>query len=344
VRTATERPAPLIRPDQRRAPPSPLAKLLAARSLQVLITAHTTKELAVKTSLIAAALAACTLAACGGGGGGGLTRSSIGTPIADGTNRDLTAVSAPTLMTIGAVSRMEAGAGDYIPSVTFSNAPTVRINIPALGVDDTFTQADVVSTTVMAGVQIPTARRSSSTGVRTLTYIVPSNGASGLRFSSLGVWDRADLATGTINQMAAISFGSRTLGSDVPTTGTGTYTGFLIGNAIEAGGAQFSISGLASATADFGVHSIAFSSTGSGKTDRATGVFTSDPGYNLTGTLTYAAGSNTLAGTLTSANGKSGAAAGAFYGPQAAEMGVTFSLTNNAGGQPFVGGAGLKRQ
>jgi transferrin binding protein len=308
---------------------------------------YTIEDPAVKMPLIAAALAACTLAGCGGGGGGGGggTRSGpMDTPLPDGANRDLTATSTPTAMTVGSVSRMQTSSGSYMPAVTFSNAPTVRISIPALGVDDIFTQADVVSTNVIAGVQIPTARHSSSAGVRTLTWIVPSNGASGLRFSSLGVWDRADLTTGVINQMAAISFGSRTLGSDVPTTGTGSYSGFLIGNAIEANGQQLSISGLASATADFGARSVAFSSTGSGKTDRATGVFTADAGYNVTGTLTYSAGSNTLAGTLNSANGRSGAAAGAFYGPQAAEMGVTFSLTNSTGGAPFVGGAGLKKQ
>src|SRR4051812_10990456 len=162
-------------------------------------------------------------------------------------------------MTVGSVSRMDTASGNYQPAVTFSNAPTVRISIPALGVDDIFTQSDVVSTNVISGVQIPTARRSDSTGVRTLTYVVPSSGASGLRFSSLGVWDRADLTTGTITQMAAISFGSRTLGADVPTTGTGSYSGFLIGNAIEAGG-QFAISALASASANFGTRSIAFSS------------------------------------------------------------------------------------
>jgi hypothetical protein len=298
----------------------------------------------VKISLIAALLAASTLAACGGGGGSGGTRNGpLGTPLPDGSNRDLTAVSTPTAMTVGSVSRMDTSSGSYQPAITFSNAPTVRISIPALGVDDTFTQADVVSPTVINNVQIPTARRSDSTGVRTLTYIVPSNGASGLRFSSLGVWDRADLTTGTITQMAAFSFGSRTLGADVPTTGTGSYSGFLVGNAIEAGG-QFSISALASATADFGAHSIAFSSTGSAKTDRKGGVpMTADAGYNLIGTLTFTPGSNTLAGTLSSTNGKTGTAGGAFYGPQAAEMGVTFSLTNNTGGAPFVGGAGLKK-
>ena len=300
----------------------------------------------MKIPLLAAALAACMLAGCGGGGGSGGTRptpDNATAPIPDGANRDLTTVPTPTAMTVGGVSRMDNGAGPYPPFVTFSNAPSLRINIPALGVDDTFTQADVASTTVFSGVQMPTLKRSGGGSVRTVTWIVPSTGVSGLRFSSLGVWDRADLTTGIINQMAAISFGGRTLGSDVPTVGTATYSGFVLGNAIEAPGRQFSITGLASATADFGARNIAFTSANSAKTDRATGITSADAGYNLTGTLTYAAGSNTLAGTLGSGNGKTGPATGAFYGPQAAEMGVTFSLTASGGGQPFVGGAGLKR-
>jgi transferrin binding protein len=303
----------------------------------------------VKIQSVAAALAACALAACGGGGssGGGGTRptpQSLGAPAADGSNRDLTTLSVPTAMTIGSVARMDNGAGPYAPAVAFSNAPSVRISIPALGVDDTFTQADVVSTSIFNGVQIQTLRHADGGSARTLAWIVPSTGVSGLRFSSLGVWDRADLTTGIINQVAAISFGSRTLGSDVPTVGTATYSGFVVGTAIESPGQQFSITALAVASADFGARNIAFSSANSAKTDRTTGMLSADPNYNLTGTLTWAAGSNTLAGTLRSANGKTGAAAGAFYGPQAAEMGVTFSLAGAAGAQPFVGGAGLKKQ
>jgi hypothetical protein len=312
----------------------------AARSLGLFSTRR--EGPAVKTPLIAAVLAACMLAGCGGGGGGGLTRPT-GTPIPDGANRDLTATGTPTAMTVGSVSRLATSAGDYVPAITFSNAPTVRVAIPALGVDDTFTQSDIVSSSVVNGVTIATAKRSDATGVRTFTYIVPSNGAAGLRFSSLGIWDKADLATGAIAQSAAISFGSRTAVGDIPTTGTGTYQGFLVGNAIEASGQQFSISGGATATADFAARSIALSTNGSTKTDRATGVSVTDLGYNVTGTLTYPMGSNTLSGTATSANGKTGTAGGAFYGPQAAELGVTFSLAGSGGGQPFVGGAGMKR-
>jgi hypothetical protein len=296
----------------------------------------------VKTSL--AALALCMLAGCGGGGGGTRPTPDSVPPAADGSGRDLTTLPTPTALTVGSISRMDNGAGAYAPAVFFSNAPTVRISIPALGVDDTFAQADVVSTSVFNGVQIQTLRRTGNGSARTLTYIVPSTGVSGLRFSSLGVWDRADLTTGIVNQTAAISFGSRTLGSDVPTVGTASYSGFLVGSAVEVPGQQLSITALAVATADFGARNVAFSSASSAKTDRVTGVLTADAGYNVTGTLTWAAGSNTLGGTVNSANGKTGPATGAFYGPQAAEMGVTFALTGPAGAQPFIGGAGLKKQ
>jgi transferrin binding protein len=297
--------------------------------------------------LTCTALAACALSACGGGGGGTRPSSSPegpAAPIPDGANRDLTTLSTPTATTVGSVSRLASGSGAYSPQVTFSNAPSVRIVIPSLSVDDTFTLGDVVSTTVLGGVQMPTLRHTGSGSVRTFTYIVPSAGVSGLRFSSLGVWDRADITTGVIGETAAISFGSRTLGSDVPNTGTAKYQGFVLGNAIESAGQQFSIIGQAIATADFGARSISFVSTNSSKTDRATGVIAADAGYNLSGTLAYASGSNTLGGSLSTANGKSGPAAGAFYGPQAAEMGATFSLTGPGGTQPFVGGAGLKKQ
>src|SRR5207237_7991076 len=126
---------------------------------------------------------------------------------------------------------------------------------------------------------------------------------------------------------AALSFGSRTLGTDIPNTGTATYSGFVLGNAIESPGQQFSITALATATADFGARSVSLISANSAKTDRATGIVTADAGYNVSGTLTYAPGSNALAGNLASANGKTGPATGAFYGPQAAELGVPFSLT-----------------
>ncbi len=61
----------------------------------------------------------------------------------------------------------------------------------------------------------------------------------------------------------------------------------------------------------------------------------------MAGTLSYPAATNALSGTLTTADGKTGAATGNFYGPQAAELGVTFKLGSPSG--TLVGGAALKR-
>jgi len=68
-------------------------------------------------------------------------------------------------------------------------------------------------------------------------------------------------------------------------------------------------------------------------------------GTALSGVLTYAAGTNALSGTLTTANGSlSGPAVGQFYGPAAEELGGAFSLTSTTTSQDHVvGGFGAKR-
>ena len=101
------------------------------------------------------------------------------------------------------------------------------------------------------------------------------------------------------------------------------------------------------ATADFATLNVAFSTTGSTRVSDNAPVGTlptAAPGMDLTGTLTYPAGSNTFTGAVTSANGMSGNATGRFYGPGIAaatatkvagappEIGGTFAVMNTAGG------------
>ncbi len=298
----------------------------------------------MKPSTIAAILAAGLLAACGGGGGNGVVRNPDLPSSPLSTSQDLTSLTASTTVPVGSVARMSTASGDYTPLVAFSNAPTLRVVIATLGIDDTYTQADLLSTTVIGGVQMPTLARASGGTSRRITYLLPASSGLSLRFSSLGIWDRADITTGVIFDTAAISFGNRTLGADIPTVGTATYSGFALGNAIEAGGQQFSVTALATATADFQARSVILATANSAKTNRATGALVADAGYNVTGALVYSAGVNALSGSVTSANGKTGTASGAFYGPQAAELGVTFQLASTGGTLPFVGGAALKKQ
>jgi hypothetical protein len=217
------------------------------------------------------------------------------------------------------------------------SSDSVRVRIPELGVDETFSMADASGSLA----SIPVLTHTNGNIKTSLTTFVPGQTGLNLQYSNLGVWDQYDLASNTLKQTVVVSFGAKTLGSDIPVTGTATYNGFLIGSAVESAG-SYSIWAMANATASFSDRLVSFATSQSLKTDKSTGLITPDPGYNLSGTLGYSAGVNALSGTLTTANGKSGPGAGTFYGPQAQEVHVTFRVTSPGGTQPFVGGAAMK--
>ena len=73
-----------------------------------------------------------------------------------------------------------------------------------------------------------------------------------------------------------------------------------------------------------------------------TSAYSPAPGLDLTGTLRYAAGTNTFGGDITSANGMSGRADGRFYGPGAEEVGGVFE-TRGAGTEVYGGAFGGRR-
>jgi C-lobe and N-lobe beta barrels of Tf-binding protein B len=300
--------------------------------------------------VLAALVAAGMLSACGGGGGGG----------GGGTRPDPGPGAEPQLAPLGQIPATDhhidftqqtlltpAGLGSFdtlnampAPEVSLSNAPSIRVAIPDLNIDDVFGSD---TTAVVNGLRVDTASVSDGTTRRTVTYLAPDAASTNpfkLQFSSLGVWNTTDIASGQMTNAAAFSVGTRTLGTDIPTTGTANYQGAMLGVAVE-GSSQFSVSASAAAQADFGARNVSVQTTNSVRTDMATGAAGAAPGYNMSGTLTYPAATNALSGTMTTADGKTGTASGNFYGPQAAELGMTFKLTSPTG--TLVGGAALKR-
>lgn len=285
-------------------------------------------------------------AGCGGGGGGG---GGVDTPsIVRPSYSDLTNLASPVRMDIGSVTSFNNSTADYpattlTPQITAnaSSLASITIVIPELGVNDTYTSADVDSTGVIGNMTIPIidAVKTSGGVTREFVYIQPATSSS-LRYSSLGIWRQTDASS--LTDMAFISFGSKTAGSDIPTAGTATYTGAILGFATEGVGANYTIKAPAIAIADFGARSVMLASTLSIKTDQATLLTSSDNSYNLSGTLTYAAGNNALSGTISTV-GKTGTATGVFYGPQAAEIGGTFRTSEAGGTKMFAGGFGLKQ-
>ena len=164
--------------------------------------------------------------------------------------------------------------------------------------------------------------------------------STGLSYVSLGQWNWwvTDNVTGNFDEYNSIYFvhGDRTLASDIPTSGTATYTGQSLGYSTDAvdRGSAYGAPIDVSLTADFGQRSIAaqlsraFSSGGD-----AVGGYTSVAAVDLHGTGGIAAAGTfdiPLAGTVDTTP-VTGTLDGAFFGPGAQEVGGVFAVGTTPG-------------
>lgn len=165
----------------------------------------------------------------------------------------------------------------------------------------------------------------------------------GWDYQTFGVWETG---RGTGNGTAgAVSVGSATLATNLPTSGTATFTGVAGGTYIDASGADYLTKSLVSLTTDFSARSIGFSTTSTVKaltSNLTTG--TSDSNLNMSGTLTWTAGINAFSGSVSTVGRTlSGNATGRFYGPSATEAGGVFYLVPTSGVESYGGAFGAKR-
>lgn len=160
-------------------------------------------------------------------------------------------------------------------------------------------------------------------------------------YQSFGIWDQ--LGSAGAFQVGAVSAGVVTAGSAVPTSGpNATFAGIANGLWVDASKNAFFTTAPMSATADWTARSISFSTSGTQTVNMNTGTQAANSGLDMTGTLTYAAGTSRFSGPVQTATVvMSGNASGQFYGPAAEEMGGTFKL-NGAGGN-MIGGFGGRR-
>ena len=161
----------------------------------------------------------------------------------------------------------------------------------------------------------------------------------GFEYQTFGTWvTGGGTGSGTYGFM---SVGSQTSGSSVPTTGTATYAGVTGGRYSDSNGADYFTSSAMSATADFAARGLTFSTSGTAVT-RDLLATSSAKNLNLSGSLTYSAGSALFSGNVsttgvgTGGSALAGTATGRFYGPTAQEIGGTFAVQS---GNEFYGGA-----
>ncbi|GAA0335132.1 hypothetical protein GCM10009087_51850 [Sphingomonas oligophenolica] len=270
------------------------------------------------------------LAACSGGSGGAGIGSAPPPPASYTKIADMT----------GDRSFQTAGIQYDTSPAGFSNASSYAlgsgVTVAYTAANDTYrlTAPDGTSATFdPSSAQQPTPGSNSQIWIKTVgttrdqfTLTVPTVSGVPLSYTVLGIWGHIDTATNHAVFRLAVG-GAPTLASDMPKSGTATYSVGVRGGAVPTGGGSaYTLNANSTATfsANFGTGAISTSLALAGTPASGGSAVTSFGTFNGTGTI--ASNSPGFTGTL-SGTGATGLFSGAFFGPQASEMGYDWSLT-----------------
>jgi hypothetical protein len=306
-----------------------------------------------------------TLGACGGGGGGGGVIEPTPTPSTPSpaaqtpsSTRDVSLASFPAVapnQTVVMEGTSAAMSGTQI--VTGDTAIITSANRSPIG--DATVKFSYDDARALSGITVTTPQASFSFDRNAPGHSVSCNGGIcsaekptteamamdpfvvGWNYQSFGVWG-TNLDSPSW-QLGAVSAGTPTSGSSLPTTGTATFSGLAAGFYTDPAGTPFGTSANMRADVNFGSRNIGFSTSNTQLKNTNTNVRSTDTGLNLSGSLSYAPGVNAFSGTVQTQNTLlGGQAGGRFYGPAAEEIGGVYSL-QGAGVSRMLGGFGGKR-
>ena len=304
---------------------------------------------------LAVGMAGCTLAACGGGGGGGGISSTPTPPppqsqpagpvyssftplqgqktieMSGGTHRQVTTASGPgpTSTTYGTFENSNL----WIAYDEATNTYTVSHG----GGQRSFGPSTVVSDVLGPSFQSYGIVNSDAGWSESLNIYRPNGGGPTsvgenptLTYTTLVAWTRYERLAAGPNSDTELTImwgvgGFETVASDMPRTGEARYNGIVVGHYASGTRTDWVLSGWAKLTANFGG-----------------GTVLADLGLSIPGQSTLLLDGSGLitgsrfAGTLTGGFALAeptfkGPFEGAFFGPQAAEFGLSFSVGDGAG-------------
>lgn len=149
----------------------------------------------------------------------------------------------------------------------------------------------------------------------------------GYQYQTFGIWETQ---SATADTTGAFSVGAPS--TSVPSTGSATFQGKLAGFYVDPGGLRYYAFGDMTVTADFANRTLGLAASNTAIKQNLSDTGTPRPDLNLSGQLSYAAGTNSFSGGVTtvgtSLGNLSGTTSGQFYGPSALELGGVFSLTD----------------
>ena len=176
-------------------------------------------------------------------------------------------------------------------------------------------------------------------------------GRGGLASTKFGYWYLGPSALAFPTNHSAYVYGYETPAASLPSTGTVTYTGRVVGRVFYTLGPTFAnvVSGTATVRVDFAARTVTGELTGMGTDDDANvfeSGFWNDVSFSAsfpsgTNQATGAARASSVSGTLSALNDATGTVALRFYGFDAGELGLVWTL--HRGSRAAVGSGGTAR-
>ena len=158
-------------------------------------------------------------------------------------------------------------------------------------------------------------------------------------YQTYGIWGSYGIATGN---SFALSDGSASPTSAIPATGGLTFTGGSTGYFVDTNKFAYLTNATMVGTLSFNNRTIIFTTTNTVIQGAPNGNVNANTNLNMTGVITYIAGTNNFIGTVTTTSGMTGKINGKFYGPGVNEIGGTYAVYG-AGIGTLVGSFGGKR-
>jgi len=297
------------------------------------------------------------LVGCGGGGGGGSTNGGGGgggsIPTVQFTSwsdtRPNTEIVAPTISTTATYT--ENSNGDITSVSEFSSfyggefRETFDANGAITSASITTSDGDRLTFSKPDGAQYYSifdgAGFLATNSTETSFVIGAEPVPQGWNYQTFGVWSRSPTSSAS-GMVGASSTGAFTQASNIPTSGTASFQGIAAGLYQLSEFSTYITSADMTLNVDFRNRTADFQTVNSVVTPDVATFASSYPAIDLTGIMQLDPTRNSMSGTVESRFGMKGVIQGAFYGPNAQEVGGTFGLRGD-GVESYVGGFGGKR-
>ena len=291
-------------------------------------------------------LGAIALVACGGGSSS-TTTTTADTPVtpavASFTSWSATTANIPVAMTNGSSSSIDLlgsiSQADSTGSATFTRDASNNFTLinPSASSGNSAVFSAALGDTLQSS--FSSANTTTLNKSQTTIGLFANPFTYSFDYQTYGTWGPYGNATGS---SFALSDGTSSAASVIPATGSLTYTGGSTGYYVDPNKFSYITNANMVFISTFDNRTLNFSTSNTVIQGGPNGNLNSNPALQLTGVLTYVAGTNNFTGTVTTTSGMTGTMNGKFYGPGLNEVGGTYAVYA-AGIGTMVGSFGGKR-